>query len=218
MKRTFYLLLLLIVVLAVPARAAVSDNSDSLRITGSSETADAQNIIVPGFHDATLSAIESGDAGLLTPVTINNGGRMNLTSGQPIFLKPGTKVLAGGYLRAAVLTDAGERKSVEPRYKKSKKPTRIEKIAEPLIIAETLDAISPFAKRSGRSVGEGNNNEERLNALISEVAGISPEQNRKQAVTSFAKMNFRLSRIANVCAPHLVALSDKRETITVLRL
>ena len=152
-------------------------------------------------------------------LTVSDGGRMNLVSGSSIILKPGVRVVAGGYLRAAIIPGPVEQKTAIHKSRNHQKTADAETAITPIVIAETHDAISPFAKRSVRGISENDNKEESLVAQISEVSGISPGQNHKLAAYSSAtRMNLTWNRITESSHYRFIPLSENHETIAVLRL
>lgn len=160
---------------------------------------------------------ESKESTFEFPFTVTNGGRMSLVSGHSIVLKPGTRVVAGGYLRAAIVPDSRESKPGIHKSRNHQKTADAETDI-PVVIAETHDAISPFAKKSGRGINESDNKEESLVAQVSEVSGISPGQQFKHALHSTTRKNSTTHRFLNSCSYHFIPLSETPETIAVLRL
>jgi hypothetical protein len=158
------------------------------------------------------------DTEFQNPITVTSGGRMNLTSSESIVLKPGTRVVAGGYLRANILSETRAQRSTIHQYRKTKKTLGSENTVETVIIAETQNTISPFARNSARAIRESNDNEERFNAMISEASGISTEQNRKTSGYSTVQISFTHNSITNLPKYCLLSLSENRETTSVLRL
>jgi hypothetical protein len=216
MKKFIHILSLLTLVIAVSATASVP--SDNIKSIDQVETVAVQGSAVDGLPDQTVAPGLSLDNGFQNPITVTDGGRMNLTSGESIVLKPGTRVIAGGYLRANILSDTRAQKSSIHQYRKAKKTVGSENTVEPVIIAETQNTISPFARNSARAIRESSNNEESLNAIISDVSGISPEQNRKTLGYSTTRINFTYNNITNLPKYSLLSLSENRETTAVLRL
>jgi hypothetical protein len=170
-----------------------------------------------GTGDRTI-VNESKASALIAPVTIDKGGRMNLVSGHSITLKPGMRVIAGGYLHAAIVSDTKEQRPGTHKTRISGKTPDAEPVVAPVVIAETIDAISPFVKTSNRGISESDKKEESLAAQVSEVTGISPGQQLKLALHSTTRKNPTTHRFFNSCPSHFIPLPETHETVAVLRL
>jgi len=149
--------------------------------------------------------------------TVTSGSRLNLVSGKSIVFKPGTRVFSGGYLRASIVSSAKGQKSATQRYRKSKTAAAAEKTVEPAVIAETHNSISPFAARTGRALSESDDNDERLSAVMSDITGISYEQNRKLSGYFTLQKYFNPGRTLNFIHFQCIPLLEKREAIAVMR-
>jgi hypothetical protein len=183
-------------------------------------------IVITGIFACSLttqagsssSVNSSDDKNLTPPVTVDKGGRMNLFSGHSITLKPGTRVIAGGYLHAAIVSDTKEQRPGTHKTRISGKTPDAEPVVAPVVIAETIDAISPFVKSSGRGISESDKKEESIVAQVSEVTGISPAPQFKHALHSTIRKNSTTHRMLLSCSSHFIPLSKTPETIAVLRL
>jgi hypothetical protein len=175
---------------------------------------------IPASSGVTESGItnDSKEPIITNPYTVGDGGRMTIISGNSIVFKPGTRVISGGYLHASIISDGKEQKPGLHKPRKPGKMADVETAIAPVVIAETHDAISPFAKKSGRGVSESDKKDESLAAQVSEVSGISPAQQYKLALHSITRKNLTLHRILTSCPNHFIPLSENHETIAVLRL
>lgn len=218
-KRLLNILSLLTCISVIPALASVSDDADSLWLSGSRGSATMVNRADSGLPDPTVITRRSKERSFHYTGKVTSGSRMNLESGQSIVLKPGTMVFAGGYLRATILPESSAQQPGIRHKIKSKKPVVAEQPVQPIIVAETRDANGPFMKNSrGRAIGESNNNSEWMSALAGDASGVSFEQNRKPIGFSATRMNFSLDRIAKFCSAKYIVFSEKPETSSVLRL
>lgn len=218
MKRFLSICVYLVITAVIPGVASVSTASDTLSIASSCVPDSEIGKELSRSLEQGIPIIESEARTIQPPLTISDGGRMNLIAGHSIVLKPGTRVLAGGYFRATISELKGHKPGIH-NYLKSKKQKSLEKTIEPVLLVKTQNNISPFAKKSkGRSIGTGGNNEECLNALVTDVSGISPEQNRKPIGYATTRLTFNSARIVKSGQYPFIASSEKRETTAVLRL
>lgn len=218
MKRFLTICVYLVIAMGMPGVASVSLAPDSLSIVNPSiQTAEPGTGLSSTFEQ-DLPVIEPEALNTQPPLTISDGGRMNLVSGQTIVLRPGTRVLAGGYLRAAINSGSADQQAVK-HSRKSKKHSKEETSVEPVILAASPAGISPFAKKTARTISGSNRDEEGFDALITDASGISQVQNnRKSYGYSIYTVNFIRYKIGNLRQNRFIANSERCETTSVLRL
>jgi hypothetical protein len=151
------------------------------------------------------------------PLTVSDGGRINMVSGSSIILKPGVRVVAGGYLHAAIVSEPVEQKAGLRKTRKTKNTAEAEAASLPVIM-EAQTGISPFPGKSGKSINETDSKGENLAAQITEGSGISPQQERKVTGYTVIKTNIPSGRITKTALYQLIPLSQTPQTISVLRL
>lgn len=218
MKRFLTIFFFLVFALSIFVKASVSLTADNAGVSFPSEQDCKSNLDAPKPNDQQALPIESGFHSNHPPLTIGDGGRMNLIAGQSIVLKPGTRVLAGGYLRATIHSGSADQNQRAKQDRKSKKYSREEQAIEPVKLVATTIGISPFAKKSSRAIASGEHNNDGYFAMIPDVSGISPEQNRKTLGYITSTLNFIQYKVVNSYPNNHNVNPEMRETIAVLRL
>ncbi len=143
---------------------------------------------------------------------------MTLISGQSIILKPGTRIDAGGYLKASVSSYSPNNSNAQNAALKGKKRISATIVEKPQLIVQAETTISPFSRKSGRSIHENRNDNENLIAQVTQIAGISSEPSRKISAITSQLSGTKAERITRKFSNYLIPNSQKSETIQVLRL
>lgn len=199
------------VVTVVASAASLSDTLSAVNDLTGKFTAD--NSLISNTADP-----ETNHTPAVSNLTISAGGKMILLSGQSIILKPGTRIEAGGYLKAAVNSNGDFALNAQNPVIKEKRKIRPAASEKPQMIVQAESTISPFARKSGRSFHESRNDNENLVAQVTQVAGISSEPSRKIAAVTTQLTGINAKNIARRFSGYLIPKSQKQETIQVLRL
>lgn len=133
MKRIVLILSFLLPVLFV--RASDHQSGSPVDVLPDSDqqvvpTNDLRN--TPSFQ-SDLNSVKSAASGEMLPITISNGGKLSITSGHSVVLKPGTKVEAGGKLTVRV-----EEEKVSKVTRKRHKKSVIETVSPKPVVASAV--------------------------------------------------------------------------------
>ncbi len=219
MKKFFFILTGIFLALAVSSTAFAGDEE---RIDLNQQPSQKTESAINGEQTVTdlsvaLNANPGVEVGSSMPLTVSAGGRMTLVSGQSIVLKPGTRIEAGGYLKASI---GGQEKLQRdhPDYSNTiRTKAKFQKVETPVII-QSAASVSPFSRKTSSAINQNDRGDENLVAQVVRASGISPEPTRKITdglVQNIAyrteTISFRLTRKTNL-------VNIKGETIQVLRL
>lgn len=162
--------------------STVGSSKDALQ-----QDANKSNIVINSGQSKVYCTSSNMTISGVKPVTTSQSGSITLVAGQSIQLLPGTKILAGGFMYASIL-------SVEKHGKHSAKVTRLvtieenEKIEEQLCYATSVSLINPFPVNRKGQLHAGEPADGSIVASNKSNVGLAQEQIRKLMATVFDRL------------------------------
>lgn len=156
-------------------------------------------------------------SGKTIPLTVESEGRVTLTAGKTILLLPGTKVSPGGFLYASIepAVKSGKHQKKEIRLVTVEEKIKIEEQAS---LSQAYTLFSPFPSRNRGHLHAGDTEQGSFSASNSKLFAVSPEQQRKVAVTSRSLPEVTRQQVILTFNLNPVAFTSRSVTHRVLRL
>ena len=150
-------------------------------------------------------------------VSVEKSGTVTLVAGKSIILRPGTKISGGSFLYASI-EPAGKSGKHQKREARLVTIEENQKIVEQASLSFAATLFSPFPSTRKGSLHAGDTGNGSFTTSCNEIAGVSPEQQRKVAVDS--RMVALISTKQILTNVHLfrVAWAYRPEVAKVLRL
>ena len=203
---------------SVTAQGSTSVVSGSEKNTQKSETSAGYTVKVSaGQTQNTQASANLTISGENSKVNVEKAGTVTLVAGESIVLHPGTKISEGSFLYA----------SIEPAVKSGKHPKKgvrlvtveeNQKLEEQASLHYAVALFNPFPTHRKGSLHAGDADNGSFTSSIYEIAGVSPEQQRKVAIDS--RMLTQSAPRQILTSVHLlpVAYAFRPEVAKVLRL
>lgn len=181
--RHFFSLFFLSLLISVASQAAVCDGIKGVSKNVGNKDANVSDVIISAGQTKEYVTSSNITLSQAEPVTVDQNGSITLVAGKSIQLLPGTKISAGGFMYASIVTKGKSGKHV-------KKEIRLvtleenEKIEEQTSLSQAAALFSPFpSNRKGQLHAAAKENGS-FGIYINKDLGIAQEQTHKLAAIS----------------------------------